>query len=90
MIISLKPAFIGMLLGACDHVPFRDKPMPRIEMNQFGGGEDRARSGLHAGPGIAQPNMECSFNGSIPVDAGEILKIRINLIWINVVATEIQ
>lgn len=39
--------------------------------------------------GSALPNMECSFNGSIPVDAGEILKIRvelrrINLIWINV------
>jgi hypothetical protein len=23
MIISLKPAFIGMLLGGCDHIPFR-------------------------------------------------------------------
>jgi hypothetical protein len=64
--------------------------MPRIEMNQFDGGRTAQGAAFTRAQGSAQPNMECSFNGSIPVDAGEILKIRTNLIWINVAATEIQ
>jgi hypothetical protein len=69
--------------------------MPRIEMILFDGGRTARGAGFMRAQGSAQPNMECSFNGLIPVDAGEILKIpvelrRIDLIWINVAATEIQ